>query len=102
MRKVVPLPLAVLLSTVAFGWLYLTGPALPGPRIAEALPLDELSRHDAASLLWFALVWGATGVVIFSHESLRPTDLDRLRQGAFPPAAASRRDALATGGERQR
>jgi lysyl-tRNA synthetase class 2 len=64
MRKVVPLPLAVLLSTVAFGWLYLTGPALPGPRIAEALPLDELSRHDAASLLWFALVWGATGVVI--------------------------------------
>jgi uncharacterized lipoprotein YddW (UPF0748 family) len=45
---------------------------------------------------------GATGVVIFSHESLRPTDLDRLRQGAFPPAAASRRDALATSGERQR
>jgi uncharacterized lipoprotein YddW (UPF0748 family) len=42
---------------------------------------------------------GAAGVVIFSHESLRPTDLDRLRQGAFPPApAASRRDLPATTG----
>jgi uncharacterized lipoprotein YddW (UPF0748 family) len=46
---------------------------------------------------------GAAGVVIFSHESLRPTDLDRLRLGAFPPApASSRREApAALGGDRQ-
>ncbi len=64
MRKFVPLPLAVLLCTVAVGWLYLTGPELPGPRIAQALPLDELSHHDAAPLLWFVFVWGAAGVVV--------------------------------------
>jgi uncharacterized lipoprotein YddW (UPF0748 family) len=47
---------------------------------------------------------GAAGVVIFSHESLRPADLDRLRQGAFPPApAASRPEApAALGGDRPR
>jgi uncharacterized lipoprotein YddW (UPF0748 family) len=47
---------------------------------------------------------GAAGVVIFSHESLRPADLDRLRQGAFPPApATSRRETPVTmGGDRQR
>jgi len=47
---------------------------------------------------------GADGVLIFSHESLRPTDLDRLRQGAFPPApATSRRETPATtGGARPR
>jgi len=46
---------------------------------------------------------GATGVVIFSHESLRPTDLDRLRQGAFPPAAARGPETQATiGGDRPR
>jgi len=47
---------------------------------------------------------GAAGVVIFSHESLRPVDLDRLRQGAFPPAtSASRREPpTALGGDRPR
>ena len=46
---------------------------------------------------------GATGVVIFSHESLRPMDLDRLRLGAFPPAAARGPETQATmGGDRPR
>ncbi|PYQ07093.1 MAG: hypothetical protein DMF82_04580 [Acidobacteria bacterium] len=47
---------------------------------------------------------GAAGVVIFSHESLRPADLDRLRQGAFPPApSTSRPEVPATlGGDRPR
>jgi len=45
---------------------------------------------------------GAAGVVIFSHESLRPADLDRLRQGAFPPAPAVSRETTATlGGDRR-
>lgn len=42
---------------------------------------------------------GAAGVVIFSHESLRPEDLERLRRGAFPEApAAGRRATQATEG----
>jgi uncharacterized lipoprotein YddW (UPF0748 family) len=42
---------------------------------------------------------GAAGVLIFSHESLRSADLDRLRQGAFPLApAADRRETQATTG----
>ena len=46
---------------------------------------------------------GAAGVVIFSHESLRPADLDRLRQGAFPPTPASRPEVpAALGGDRPR
>ena len=32
---------------------------------------------------------GAKGVVIFSHESLAPADLRRLRDEAFPPRVAS-------------
>ena len=31
---------------------------------------------------------GARGVVLFSHESLAPADLGRLRHGAFPPRLA--------------
>ena len=31
---------------------------------------------------------GASGVVLFSHESFAPADLDVLRQEAFPAAAA--------------
>ena len=52
-RRLALLPLVVVLSAAAAGWLYLVEPGLPGPRIGEALPLDELSRHDrrAASLV---------------------------------------------------
>jgi uncharacterized lipoprotein YddW (UPF0748 family) len=47
---------------------------------------------------------GAAGVLIFSHESLRPADLDRLRQGAFPlaPAAGRRETQATTGGAHPR
>ena len=76
MRRLVPVPFAVLLAVVAVGWLYLTGPALPGPRVAQALPLDELSRHDGASLLWFVLVWAVAGAVI--GLSARWSRLERM------------------------
>ena len=34
----------------------------PGPRVRQALPLDELSHHASAlALLWFALVWARGG-----------------------------------------
>ena len=50
----------------ATGWLYLVGPHahLPGPRIGDALPLDELSRHSAVSLLLFVAIWGAAALLL--------------------------------------
>jgi lysyl-tRNA synthetase class 2 len=63
-RRVGLLPLPLVAGFVATGWLYLFEPGLPGPRVGEALPLDELSRHDAAPLLWFVVVWGALGVLL--------------------------------------
>jgi lysyl-tRNA synthetase class 2 len=56
--------LAVLLA--ASGWLYLIQPPgmLPGPSIAEALPLDELSRRSAVPLVVFGAVWAAAGLAL--------------------------------------
>jgi lysyl-tRNA synthetase class 2 len=50
----------------ASGWLYLMGPEreLPGPRIGDALPLDELSRRSAASLIAFLAVWGVAALLL--------------------------------------
>ena len=58
------LPAAFAVLLAASGWLYLIGPAarLPGPRIGEALPLDELARHSSVPLLLFVSVWGAAAV----------------------------------------
>jgi lysyl-tRNA synthetase class 2 len=64
MRKLALPPLALLLSLAAVGVLYLAQPGLPGPRIAEALPLDQLSRHDAVPLLWFVTVWGTVALLL--------------------------------------
>jgi lysyl-tRNA synthetase, class II len=43
----------------ASGWLYVIQPhsSLPGPAIADALPLDELSRRSAVPLVVFLVVW---------------------------------------------
>ena len=48
----------------ASGWLYVIQPhsALPGPSIADALPLDELSRRSAVPLLVFLAVWTAAAM----------------------------------------
>lgn len=60
----IPVALAVVIS--ASGWLYLAGPHLrmPGPRVADALPLDELAHHSAVPLLVFVAVWGTAGVAL--------------------------------------
>ena len=63
-RKAAAVPLLLVVACSTSGWLYLVSPTLPGPRVRLALPLDELSRHASASLLWFALVWAAGGVVL--------------------------------------
>jgi lysyl-tRNA synthetase, class II len=64
MRKVAAPPVALLVAATTTGWLYLVRPPLPGPRIGEALPLDELSRHSASPLLWYLVVWLAAGALL--------------------------------------
>lgn len=58
---------AVVVVTGAVGLLYLIRPATsgwPGPVVGQALPLDELARHDGVRLFAFVLVWGAAALVL--------------------------------------
>ncbi len=64
MRKAAALPVLLVVAVASSGWFYLLNPSLPGPRVRLALPLDELSHHASASLLWFTLVWGAAALTI--------------------------------------
>jgi lysyl-tRNA synthetase class 2 len=53
------------LVATAGGWFYLLRPvAIPGPRVGEALPLDELSRRASVPLVLFVLVWAAVGLSV--------------------------------------
>jgi lysyl-tRNA synthetase class 2 len=56
--------LTVLLA--ASGWLYLIQPRspVPGGAVADALPLDELSRRSAVPLVVFVAVWAAAGLAL--------------------------------------
>jgi lysyl-tRNA synthetase class 2 len=74
-------PAALLATLAASGWLYVIGPgvALPGPRVADALPLDELSHHSAAPLLLFLTVWAAAGGLL--GLLVRAVRIDRLTAG---------------------
>ena len=75
-RRALGLPVLLLVSVATTGWLYLVQPALPGPRIGDVLPLDELARHSAAPLLWYLVVWGAAGATLGLYA--RWSRLDRL------------------------
>ena len=53
------------LAVSATGVLYLTrGVSLPGPVVRDALPLDELPRHDGVSLLVFVAVWAPISLLM--------------------------------------
>jgi lysyl-tRNA synthetase, class II len=55
----------LLVTTSATGWLYLLRAYGTGrPRVGDALPLDELARHSATSLVVFAAVWAATALLL--------------------------------------
>ena len=71
----------VLVVLTATGWMYLLGPqqAIPGPRLAEVLPLDELAHHAAVPLVVFVVVWSGAGAVL--GLVARSTRLDRLTVG---------------------
>ena len=64
LRKAGALPVTLLVASAATGWLYLFNPALPGPRVRLALPLDELARHASASLLWFTVIWSGAALAL--------------------------------------
>ena len=66
-RRLAALPLTIVVAAAASGWLYLLRPGIGGPRIADALPLDELSRHSSAPLAWFLTVWGAAALLIGAY-----------------------------------
>jgi lysyl-tRNA synthetase class 2 len=67
MRRAAALPIVLLVGIAAIGWMYLLHPALPGPRIGLALPLDELSRHSSVSLLSYLIVWGAAALLLGAY-----------------------------------
>ena len=76
MRKTAAFPVVLLVGVAATGWMYLFHPALPGPRIGLALPLDELSRHSSVSLLWYLLVWGFAAALLGAYA--RWAGIERL------------------------
>ena len=58
-----PLLLAVIFA--ATGWLYVVGQTgVPGPKVGEALPLDELARRSSVPLPMFVAVWLAAGLAL--------------------------------------
>ncbi len=71
MRRLAAFPLLLATAFAATGWLYVFRPALPGPRLGEALPLDELAKHSSAPLLWFAAVWlvAAAALGLFARSA---------------------------------
>ena len=65
MRRVAAVPLSLAVVIAATGWLYMSrGLFDVRPRVAEALPLDELARHSDVPLLTFVAVWGVTAVFL--------------------------------------
>jgi lysyl-tRNA synthetase class 2 len=65
LRSVAALVLALAVVAAATGWLYVARPVwLPGPRVRDALPLDELSHRASIPLLLFLGVWGAAALLL--------------------------------------
>ena len=72
----------VVLTSLATGWLYLMRGSVthwPGPRVADALPLDELPGHDGVPLAAYVAACIVAGVMLgFVARALR---LERLTAG---------------------
>jgi lysyl-tRNA synthetase class 2 len=74
-------PAALVACIGAVGWLYVIGPqrGIPGPRVGDALPLDELSHHAGVPVLLFLAVWAAAGALLGLAGRL--VRIDRLTSG---------------------
>jgi len=57
---------SLLVPVAAIGWLYLLrgGLSLPGPRVGDALPLDELSNRAGVEAVLCVAVWGGAAVTL--------------------------------------
>jgi lysyl-tRNA synthetase, class II len=56
--------LAVMFAGIGLLYLVHAGSVTLRPRLADALPLDELSNHSAVPLVLFVLVWGCAAVLL--------------------------------------
>jgi lysyl-tRNA synthetase class 2 len=81
--RVIVVTLAIVLVTsMATGWLYWLRAGVagwPGPRVADALPLDELPAHDSIPLVVYLAASGIAGVML--GLVARAVRLDRLTAG---------------------
>ena len=69
---------ALLLPAAAVGWLYLLrgSGSLPGPRVQDALPLDELPGHASVRAALFVAVW--LGAALAAGLLARAARIERL------------------------
>jgi lysyl-tRNA synthetase class 2 len=82
LRRLAVAPLVPAVAIASIGWLYLVrGGGIPGPRIGEALPLDELARRSSAPLLTFAAVWLVAALVL--GLAARWARIERLTAAIF-------------------
>jgi lysyl-tRNA synthetase class 2 len=64
-RKLAVPPIFLAVGLAPTGWLYVVRPGgVPGPHVRQALPLDELAKHAAAPLFWFAVVWTLAALLL--------------------------------------
>jgi lysyl-tRNA synthetase class 2 len=64
-RKLTLPPILLGVTIAASGWFYLVRAlAPPGPRIGEALPLDELAKRSAVPLAVFLGIWIVAGILL--------------------------------------
>ncbi|MFZ1879733.1 MAG: hypothetical protein WAU41_06170, partial [Gaiellaceae bacterium] len=71
LRRLGAVPLLLVATLAATGWLYVVRLPLPGPKLGEALPLDELARHSSAPLLWFLGAWlpAAAALALYARRA---------------------------------
>jgi uncharacterized lipoprotein YddW (UPF0748 family) len=69
-----------------------------GHRLWAGIGAYRLDLAGIVEKIQLAREAGATGIVLFSHESLASSDLRRLREAAFTPAATAAGSRTAGGG----
>jgi len=81
LRSVAGSAVALGVVVAATGWLYVARPlaSLPGPRVHDALPLDELARRATIPLLLFLAVWAVAAALL--GGVVRWTRAERLTAG---------------------
>ena len=81
-RAIVVVLAIVLVTSMATGWLYLLRVGVAGwhgPRVADALPLDELPGHDSVPLAVYVAAFATAGLML--GVVARALRLDRLTAG---------------------